>query len=79
MGESLGEISVIPKRVREQMQLKPGMELLVFVQDGMIRLSPLRSIKDLRGMAKGMKWKDVIVTAPTVFESVVVHSSGRLG
>ena len=40
------------------MQLKPGMELLVFVQDGMIRLSRLRSIKDLRGTAKGMKWKD---------------------
>lgn len=49
---------VIPKRVREQMRLKPGVELLVFVLDGTIRLSPPRSVKELRGMAKGMKWKD---------------------
>ena len=49
---------VIPKKIREQMRLKPGVELHVFVLDGMIRLSPPRSVKELRGMAKGMKWKD---------------------
>jgi AbrB family looped-hinge helix DNA binding protein len=49
---------VIPKKVREQLQLKPGVELHVYVLDGIIRLSPPRSIKDLRGIAKGMKWKD---------------------
>lgn len=49
---------VIPKRVREQLQLKPGVELHVYVLDGIIRLSPPRSIKELRGIAKGMKWKD---------------------
>jgi AbrB family looped-hinge helix DNA binding protein len=49
---------VIPKEVREQLQLKPGVELNVYVLDGTIRLSPPRSIKELRGMAKGMKWKD---------------------
>jgi AbrB family looped-hinge helix DNA binding protein len=49
---------VIPKRVREQLQLKPGVELHVYVLDGIIRLSPPRSIKQLRGIAKGMRWKD---------------------
>jgi AbrB family looped-hinge helix DNA binding protein len=49
---------VIPKEVREQLQLKPGVELNVYVLDGIIRLSPPRSIKELRGIAKGMKWKD---------------------
>jgi len=49
---------VIPKRVREELQLKPGQELIVYVLDGSIRFSKPRSIKDLRGIAKGMKWKD---------------------
>lgn len=49
---------VIPKKVREQLQLKPGVELNVYVLDGIIRLSPPRSIKDLRGIAKGMRWKN---------------------
>ncbi len=49
---------VIPKRVRVELQLKPGQELIVYVLDGSIRFSKPRSIKDLRGIAKGMKWKD---------------------
>jgi AbrB family looped-hinge helix DNA binding protein len=49
---------VIPKRVREELQLKPGQELIVYVFDGSMRFSKPRSIKDLRGIAKVMKWKD---------------------
>jgi AbrB family looped-hinge helix DNA binding protein len=49
---------VIPKNVREQLQIKPGVELHVYVLDGTIRLSLPRSIKDLRGIAKGMRWKN---------------------
>jgi AbrB family looped-hinge helix DNA binding protein len=49
---------VIPKRVREELALRPGQELHIYVLDGTIRLHPPRSIKDLRGIAKGMKWKD---------------------
>jgi AbrB family looped-hinge helix DNA binding protein len=48
---------VIPKRVREELQLHPGQELIVFVLDGSIRFSKPRPIQELRGMAKGMKWK----------------------
>src|SRR5260370_41287078 len=49
---------VIPKKVREELQLKPGVELHVYVLDGTIRLSPPRSITELRGIAKGMRWKN---------------------
>ncbi len=49
---------VIPKKVREELQLKPGVELHVYVLDGTIRLSPPRSITRLRGIAKGMRWKN---------------------
>ena len=49
---------VIPKRVREELQLKPGQELNVYILDGTIRLSKPRSIRELKGIAKGMKWKD---------------------
>jgi AbrB family looped-hinge helix DNA binding protein len=49
---------VIPKRVREELQLQPGQELNVSVFEGPIRFSKPRSIKDLRGIAKGMKWKE---------------------
>lgn len=49
---------VIPKKVREELQLKPGQELNVFVSDGTIRFSKPRDIRELRGMVKGMKWKD---------------------
>jgi AbrB family looped-hinge helix DNA binding protein len=49
---------VIPKKVREAMKLEPGQELHVYALEGIIRLSRPRSIKDLRGIAKGLKWKD---------------------
>ncbi len=49
---------VIPKQLREKLRLKPGQKLLIYELDGTIRLEPPRSIKELRGMAKGMKWRD---------------------
>jgi AbrB family looped-hinge helix DNA binding protein len=49
---------VIPKRVREELALRPGQELQIYVLDGTIRLHRPRSIKELRGIAKGMTWKD---------------------
>jgi AbrB family looped-hinge helix DNA binding protein len=49
---------VIPKRVREILELKPGEELQIYILDKSIRLHRPRSIKELRGIAKGMQWKD---------------------
>jgi AbrB family looped-hinge helix DNA binding protein len=49
---------VIPKSVRESLNLKPGQELRIYAVNGSIRATVPRSIKELRGMAKGLKWKD---------------------
>jgi AbrB family looped-hinge helix DNA binding protein len=49
---------VIPKELREKMKLRPGQELLIFERDGSIRLEPPRSIAELRGMAKGIRWEE---------------------
>ncbi|MGB7731011.1 MAG: AbrB/MazE/SpoVT family DNA-binding domain-containing protein [Candidatus Acidiferrum sp.] len=49
---------VIPKEIRESLELKPGEELQIYVLDKSIRIHRPRSIKELRGIAKGMVWKD---------------------
>jgi AbrB family looped-hinge helix DNA binding protein len=49
---------VIPKEIREELKIKPGQELLVSVNAGKIELDPPRSIKDLIGMAEGIRWRD---------------------
>jgi AbrB family looped-hinge helix DNA binding protein len=49
---------VIPKTVRESLGLQPGQELRIYAVNGSIRATVPRSIKELRGMAKGLKWKD---------------------
>jgi AbrB family looped-hinge helix DNA binding protein len=49
---------VIPKTVRESLKLEPGQELRIYAVNGSIRATVPRSIKELRGMAKGLKWKD---------------------
>lgn len=49
---------VIPKSIREKLNIQAGQELLVYILDGKLRIEPPRSIKELRGIAKGMKWRD---------------------
>jgi AbrB family looped-hinge helix DNA binding protein len=49
---------VIPKEIREELNLKPGEELQMFLLDRHIHLHRPRSIKELRGIAKGLQWKD---------------------
>jgi AbrB family looped-hinge helix DNA binding protein len=49
---------VIPKKIREELDLRPGEELQIYLIERSVRLQRPRSIKDLRGIAKGMKWKD---------------------
>jgi AbrB family looped-hinge helix DNA binding protein len=49
---------VIPKEAREELKIKPGQELLVTIADGKLQMDPPRSIKELYGIAKGMKWRD---------------------
>jgi AbrB family looped-hinge helix DNA binding protein len=48
---------VIPKAIREEMHLQPGQELFLYLHEGTLRLNPPRSIRELRGIAKGMRWE----------------------
>jgi AbrB family looped-hinge helix DNA binding protein len=49
---------VIPKKVRDALKLEAGQELHVYAVENTIHLAPARSIKSLRGMAKGLTWKE---------------------
>lgn len=45
---------VIPAAVRERLKLRPGAKLSVVEFNGALRLVPLRSAAELRGIARGM-------------------------
>jgi AbrB family looped-hinge helix DNA binding protein len=49
---------VIPKKLREELELKPGEELQIYLLEKSLRLQRPPRIKDLRGIAKGLQWKD---------------------
>jgi len=49
---------VIPKKLREELRIRPGQELQMYISDETIHMLRRRSIQELRGIAKGMKWKD---------------------
>jgi len=46
---------VIPKPVREHLNLKPKQKLTIIEKDGMLILIPQASLDDLRGIAAGAK------------------------
>ena len=48
---------VIPKLIREAMQLRPGQKLRVIEYEGRIELIPDRDISELRGFLKGINTK----------------------
>jgi len=48
---------VIPKSLRDEAKIQPGQELLMYFWEGTLRLVPPRSIKELRGIAKGIRWE----------------------
>ena len=49
---------VIPKRLREGMQLRPGEELQIFLFEDSLHVRRRPSVKELRGIAKGLQWKE---------------------
>ena len=49
---------VIPKELRERLKLRPGQDLAIYEIDGQIRLEISRNPKSLRGLAKGLEWKE---------------------
>jgi len=49
---------VVPKAIREEMKLEPGQELFMYLYEGKLQVDTLRPVTELRGIAKGMKWRD---------------------
>lgn len=48
---------VIPKEIREETGLKSGEKIMVIAKDGIIKLVPQHTIKNMRGFLKGMDTK----------------------
>jgi len=44
---------VIPREVREKLNLKPGEEIVMIEKAGVIHLVPQKPIKQMRGFVKG--------------------------
>ena len=45
---------VIPKEIREQIEIKPGQEVDMLIHEGNIVLVPVRPIQELRGSLEGV-------------------------
>ena len=45
---------VIPRRIREKLQLVPGQKVQAIVYEGRIELIPLRPIQEMRGFLAGI-------------------------
>jgi AbrB family looped-hinge helix DNA binding protein len=45
---------VIPKTVRDALQLRPGQKMQIIEYNGRVELIPERDIKELRGFLKGI-------------------------
>jgi AbrB family looped-hinge helix DNA binding protein len=45
---------VIPRKVREKLDIKPGQKVQVIPYEGRIELVPLGAIEDSRGFLKGL-------------------------
>ena len=45
---------VIPRPVRERLQLRPGQKMQVVEYEGRVELIPERDIRELRGFVKGI-------------------------
>ena len=48
---------VIPKEIRERLDLRPGRVVSFIARNGMVTLVPQRPIADLRGIAKGVSYE----------------------
>lgn len=45
---------VIPKEIRETLELSPGQKIQALVYEGRIELIPIRPIKEMRGFLSGI-------------------------
>jgi len=45
---------VIPREVREELGIRTGEKVQIFLYDGRIEFVPVKSVRKMRGMLKGM-------------------------
>jgi AbrB family looped-hinge helix DNA binding protein len=45
---------VIPREVREELGIKAGESVQIFLYDGRIEFVPVTSVREMRGLLKGM-------------------------
>lgn len=50
---------IIPREIREQFDLKPGRKIIFVPDNGTLRVVVIRSIREARGMLKGMNIDDI--------------------
>lgn len=50
---------VIPEEVRSRLKLRPGQKVVVIEKDGVVHLIPLKPVKEIRGIAKGVTAKNI--------------------
>ena len=50
---------VIPEDVRTRMKLQPGQKVVVVEKDGVVHLIPLKTLREMRGLAKGAKAENI--------------------
>jgi AbrB family looped-hinge helix DNA binding protein len=50
---------VIPEEVRARLKLQPGQKVVVIEKDGVVHMIPLKSVKEMRGFAKGATAQNV--------------------
>ena len=48
---------VVPKAVREKLNIRVGQELLVYAFDGVLRIEIPKPITELRGIAREIRWE----------------------
>lgn len=50
---------LIPKTIRDALDLRAGQEFTFIVKDNLIQILPKKKIQDLRGILRGVKVSDV--------------------
>lgn len=49
----------VPKKIREQLHIKPGQQFIFVLKGECLELVPKRNLKDMRGILSGANTKDI--------------------
>jgi AbrB family looped-hinge helix DNA binding protein len=50
---------VIPREIREKLNIRPGQNMLIVARNGMVEIVPDRDISELKGFLAGMSTDDI--------------------